>query len=163
AVILYGGFSVMSGVRTQGDFIAFITSMFLLYEPLKKVGRVNTIFQTGVAAAERVFELLDTKSDIQDRPDATALVPLQPQNEFRNVTFSYETPTNGDREPEIALKNISLEVRPGETVALVGMSGGGKSTLVTLLPRFYDPTSGAVLINGKDIRDYTLSSLRQAM
>jgi len=163
AVILYGGFSVISGVRTQGDFIAFITAMFLLYEPLKKMGRANTAFQSGISAAERIFEILDTEPDIVEAPDAVELRGREPRIEYRNVSFVYPQSENGDSERENALTNVSLKIAPGETIALVGMSGGGKSTLVNLLPRFYDPTEGGILINGRDIRDYTLRSLRDSI
>jgi subfamily B ATP-binding cassette protein MsbA len=174
AVILYGGFSVISGVRTQGDFIAFITSMFLLYEPLKKLGRVNTITQTGVSAAERIFELLDTPSDIRNRPNARQLTTTLPAIEYRGVTFRYPSSLaggedkngaerNGSLENPYALQDFSLSIEPGETIALVGMSGGGKSTVVNLLPRFYDPTQGEIRIDGGDIREYTLASLRESI
>lgn len=165
AVILYGGFSVISGVRTQGDFIAFITSMFLLYEPLKKLGRMNTTVQTGISAAERIFEILDTVPEIADSPNAVVLETSLPRIEFRGVSFRYPSGavTEEVSSEALALENISLEVQPGETVALVGMSGGGKSTLVNLLPRFYDPTAGSVRIDGRDIREYTLKSLRGAI
>ncbi len=169
AVILYGGMSVISGVRTQGDFIAFVTSMLLLYEPLKKIGRVNNTVQAGVAAAERIFEILDTEPEILDRPNAVPITAERPLIEFDHVSFHYpvsersEGPRANGEGREIALDNISLLVEPGETLALVGMSGGGKSTLVSLLPRFYDPTAGRVKINGRDIRDYTVRSLREAI
>ncbi|MFN8388692.1 MAG: ABC transporter transmembrane domain-containing protein [Bdellovibrionota bacterium] len=173
AVILYGGFSVISGVRTQGDFIAFITSMFLMYEPLKKLGRMNTITQAGVAAAERIFELLDTVPEIQDLPGARPLVADRPEIEYRHVSFQYPSTERSGTEAIVslddakqrpyALHDFSLKVSSGETVALVGMSGGGKSTVISLLPRFYDPTSGEIRIAGSDIREYTLASLRSSM
>jgi len=164
AVILYGGFSVISGVRTQGDFIAFITSMFLLYEPLKKIGRMNTAFQVGISAAERIFEILDTEPGIIERLDALELKTSRSQIRYENVSFRY--PLKADGEPEEihpALSRINLDIAAGETVALVGMSGGGKTTLVSLLPRFYDPAGGAIFIDGRDIRDYTLRSLRESI
>lgn len=156
AVILYGGFSVISGVRTQGDFIAFIMAMFLLYEPLKRLGRVNSALQQALSAGERILEVLDAKPEVVERPGAVSLAREPQSIEFKDVSFSYG---NGSE----ALNNISLTINPGEMVALVGMSGGGKSTLINLLPRFYDPTGGEVLIGGRDIRNYTLSSLRSAI
>jgi len=159
-ILLYGGISVMSGVRTQGDFIAFITAMFLLYEPLKRLGRVNATYQAALSAGERILEVLDAQPEIFDRPGATELSRTAQRVEFRNVSFTYPT---ANEESAAALKNVDLKIEPGETVALVGMSGGGKSTLVNLLPRFYDPIEGGIFVGGKDIRDYTLRSLRDAI
>lgn len=163
ATILYGGFSVISGVRTQGDFLAFITSMFLLYEPVKKLSRLNTIIQNGMAAAERIFEVLDAEPDIYERPDA---VPLTPEQDFcvryEEVWFAYPGRQAAD-EREWVLKDVSLEIGSGQMLALVGMSGGGKSTIADLLPRFYDPIRGSVSIGGRDVRDFTLESLRDAV
>lgn len=155
-IILYGGHSVISGVRTQGDFIAFIMAMFLLYEPLKRLGRVNSNLQQALAAGERILEVLDAQPEIEELPGAKILVREPQSIEYRNVSFSYG---NGSE----ALHDLSLIIQPGEMVALVGMSGGGKSTLINLLPRFYDPTAGQILIGGLDIREYTLSSLRSAV
>ena len=174
AVIVYGGLSVMNGVRTQGDFIAFITSVFLLYEPLKKLGRTNTAVQTGLAAAERIFEVLDRPSDIQNAPDAVDIVVERPLIAFEQVWFRYPqgemalelAPTNEQPvEPaeEWAVRDVSLSIAPGSTLALVGMSGGGKSTLANLLPRFYDVTKGSITIDGVDIRRATLASLRRSI
>ncbi|MBP9839006.1 MAG: ATP-binding cassette domain-containing protein [Proteobacteria bacterium] len=159
-VILYGGFSVISGVRTQGDFIAFITSMFLLYEPLKKMGRANTTVQTGIAAAERIFEVLDAVPDIRNTNGAIELTAEAPKKiSYQDVYFMYPSEKE-QREEKYALKGIDLTIETGQTLALVGMSGGGKSTLVNLLARFYDPSKGKILINDIDIRNYTLKSLR---
>lgn len=174
-VILYGGMSVMSGVRTQGDFIAFITSLFLLYEPLKKLGRSNTIFQTGLSAADRIFEILDTPISVADQPGAKVLSGGPYNVEFRGVSFLYPqnellpTPATTAASPASeqsrgwAIEGINLRVPEGRTVALVGMSGGGKSTIVKLLARVYDPVEGAILIGGNDLRDYTLTSLRNSI
>ena len=159
AIVLYGGFSVMTGVRTQGDFIAFLTALFLLYEPLKKLGRANTTLQTGLSAAERIFEVLDTPSDIRD--PVPALVTAPPYSiHFENVWFRYES---NETEEQWALQNVNLDVREGETVALVGMSGGGKSTVAKLIPRLYDVQRGAVRIGGHDVRSLSLHSLRDAV
>lgn len=174
AIILYGGYSVIGGVRTQGDFIAFITSIFLLYEPLKKMGRVNTTIQLGLSAAERIFEILDTEPNVVDPPNPRTFDSATPRIVFEDVWFQYPrvapVGVNGANGPsehagaeaEHALSAINLTIEPGQTVALVGMSGGGKSTLVNLLPRFYDPTRGRVLLNGFDLREYSLHSLRAA-
>ncbi len=174
AVILYGGYSVISGVRTQGDFIAFITSMLLLYDPMKKTSRISSVVQAGVAAAERIFEILDCEPDIVDAPQACDLKVTKPRIEYQGVSFRYATSTqqsvrgenrasSNDESCAWAVQNVSLTVKSGETLALVGMSGGGKSTLVNLLPRFYDPQQGQILVDGKNIKDVTVRSLRQSI
>ena len=152
AIIVYGALSVMKGVRTQGDFIAFITSIFLLYEPFKKLSRVNASLQSGISAADRIFEIIDTTPVIEDKGTLELNSDIK-EVELSNVSFAYQNGTP-------VLNNISLKTENGKTIALVGMSGSGKTTLVNLLPRFYDTVSGHVKINGKDIRDYKLSSLR---
>lgn len=177
AVILYGGFSVMSGVRTQGDFIAFITALFLLYEPFKKLGRMHAILQASIAAGERVFAILDTVPDVQSAPTETSLIVREPRIEYQGVSFYYPT-ANDERagkqqagkeqgeinsKPNWALQDVNLSCEPGQTLALVGMSGGGKSTVVSLLPRFYDPQRGAIFISGTNLKDVSLSSLRQVI
>lgn len=152
-VILYGGYSVISGIRTQGDFIAFLISVFLLYDPFKKLSRVNNSVQQGLASAERIFEVLDTAPRIA--------APLNPKPlstsceiEFDAVSFTY------GRDGVDTLIDISLIVPEGQTVALVGFSGAGKSTLVDLVPRFIDPSSGRVLIGGVNIKEVSLHELR---
>jgi subfamily B ATP-binding cassette protein MsbA len=151
-VVWYGGFSVIHGGRTQGQFMAFMAAMFLMYQPFKKLAGSNTSIQQGIVAAERVFEILDTKSDIEERPDAQLAPRFSRQIEFHDVSFGYER--------KLVLKHIDLRIRAGEMVALVGVSGVGKSTLADLIPRFYDVTSGKITIDGVDIRDVTLGSLR---
>ena len=162
----------MHGVRTQGDFIAFITSVFLLYEPLKKLGRTNTAVQTGLAAAERIFEVLDRPSEIQDCADPIELSVTHPEIVLDRVWFRYpqaemslEASDGAPQSPEEewAVRDISLRVAPGTTLALVGMSGGGKSTLANLLPRFYDVTKGAIMVDGVDVRKLSLASLRRSI
>jgi len=166
-VVIYGGLSVITGARQQGDFLAFITGMFLLYDPLKNLGRVHSTIQMGVAAGERLFDLLDAVPDIVDRPGAIDVDPDDPNRsrvEYRDVSFRYPAapaaPGESRDEAALALTGVSLTVEPGRTLALVGMSGGGKTTLVHLLPRFFDPTAGAVLVGGVDLRDYRVASLR---
>jgi len=151
-VVLYGGLSVIEGNRTQGSFLAFLTALFLLYDPFKKLGRANSTMQQGLAAADRVFELLDTKSEVEERPDATEIAEIRNEILFDAVSFSYET--------DLVLCNVSLRIGRGEVVALIGPSGGGKSTLADLLLRFYDVVDGAVRIDGTDIRAATFASLR---
>jgi len=154
-VVWYGGYSVVVGGRTQGSFLAFLTALFLLYDPFKGLGRANGTLQQGLAAADRVFELLDTRSEVADRPDARPLAPIQQGIVFDDVTFAYQS--------EPVLRGISLTLRRGEAVALVGPSGGGKSTLADLVLRFYDVQQGAIYIDGVDIRDVTQISLREQM
>ncbi|MBM2802118.1 MAG: phospholipid-lipopolysaccharide transporter [Deltaproteobacteria bacterium] len=151
-VVWYGGWSVINGGRTQGEFMAFMAAMFLMYAPFKGLTRAYSSIHQGLAGAERVFETLDDIAEIHDRPNARAAAPFSKSTEFRDVSFAYaETPV---------LKNINLTVEAGQMVAIVGMSGVGKSTLVDLIPRFYDVNEGAILLDGVDIRDITVDSLR---
>jgi subfamily B ATP-binding cassette protein MsbA len=152
-VVWYGGSSVIAGGRTQGGFIAFLTALFLLYEPFKKVGRANGTIQQGLAASDRVFEILDSVPDVQDRPGARELVDVGNSIDLVNVSFRY------DEDP--VLSDINLRIARGEVVALVGPSGAGKSTLADLVLRYYDVNEGAIRIGGTDVRDVTLASLRQ--
>jgi subfamily B ATP-binding cassette protein MsbA len=152
-VVWYGGSSVIGGGRTQGEFLAFLTALFLLYEPFKKVGRANGTIQQGLAAADRIFEVLDATPDVQERPGARVLTDVGDTIELDNVSFRY------DLEP--VLSNINLTIGRGEVIALVGPSGAGKSTLADLVLRYYDVTAGAIRIGGADVRDVTLASLRQ--
>jgi subfamily B ATP-binding cassette protein MsbA len=154
-VVWYGGYSVVVGGRTQGSFLAFLTALFLLYDPFKGLGRTNGTVQQGMAAADRVFELLDTRSDVVDRPGARVLPPVRDGVAFDGVTFRYQD--------EPVLRGITLALRRGDVVALVGPSGAGKSTVADLLLRFYDVTEGAIRIDGVDIRDVTQASLRAQM
>ncbi len=153
AIIGYGGLQVIKGASTPGTFFSFLGALLMLYKPVKSLNKLNNTLQKGIASMIRVHEILDQKSNIQDRPDAIVLEHARGSVEFRNVTFAY------DEVP--VLKNINLQVRPGEIVALVGSSGGGKTTLVNLIPRFYDVTEGAVLVDGIDVRRLQLRSLRK--
>jgi len=152
-VIVYGGYRVIDGTSTVGELMSFIAAFLLAYEPMKRLSKLNALLQNALAAAERVFELLDRPPTIVDRPGAG---PLQPRDfgiHFDHVTFAY-----GPGAP--AVEQIQLVVPAGQTVALVGPSGAGKSTLLNLIPRFYDVSSGRVLVGGVDIRDVTMASLR---
>jgi subfamily B ATP-binding cassette protein MsbA len=151
-VVWYGGFSVIGGTRTQGQFLAFIAAMFLMYQPFKKLASTNATIQQGIAASERVFEIWDTEPDVLEKPGAGPAPRFSREIEFQNVSFGYAR--------KLVLRDISLKIRAGEMVALVGVSGVGKSTLADLIPRFYDVTSGKITIDGADIREVTLESLR---
>ncbi len=135
-------------------FVAFIASLFVLYEPVKKITKVHVTIQHAMACGQRIFEILDSKPSIQDSPSATELTPPIKQIVFNQVSFAY-------RADRIVLNNINQVVNPGSVIALVGPSGAGKSTFVNLILRFYDVSAGAVLVNGKDIRSYTIESLRR--
>lgn len=152
-IIYYGGSMVMSGETTVGAFFSFLAALFMLYAPISKLSRVNNKIQHAMAAARRVFDLMDTPPSIMDKPDSVDIPPLKKGVEFRNVGFSYDK----DRD---ALTGISLFVKKGEMIALVGPSGAGKTTLVNIIPRFLDVTQGAFLVDGVDTRDVTIKSLR---
>src|SRR5919106_1019326 len=151
----YGSNAIAAGNLTPGEFTSFVAALLLMYGPIKKLSRVNANLQQAVAASERIFELLDTHTEVREQPDAMALPPFTEQIEFRDVSFAYE-----DGHGRSTLRNVSFTVRAGQMVAIVGRSGAGKTTLVNLLPRFYDVTGGAILIDGRDIREVTLASLR---
>jgi subfamily B ATP-binding cassette protein MsbA len=151
-IVFYGGYNVIQGEATPGTFFSFLAALLMLYEPVKRLSGINNTVQQGLAAATRVFEVLDAIPEIRNRRNAKALAAISQGIEYRDVSFRYEE--------DWVLKNIDLKIRVGEMVAFVGASGGGKTTLVNLLPRFYDVTSGNVLIDGVDIRDFTVESLR---
>ncbi len=153
-VILFAGYQVISGNLTLGTMVAFYGYIDLLYAPLRRLMNSSTTLTQSLASMDRVFEFLDVPYDIEDRPNANECKDVQGTIKFENVSFSYGEDEN------LALKNINLEVKRGETVALVGMSGGGKSSLVSLIPRFYDVTEGRILLDGTDIRDVKVRSLR---
>jgi len=156
AVILYGGSRVIGGETTAGSFFSFVTALMLAYQPLRVLGRMNARIQEGLAAADRVFNLLDQKPTIIDRPGAVAMPREAGSVRLENVTLSYDDEFN-------ALNGVFLEAPAGKTTALVGPSGAGKTSVLNLIPRFYDVDSGAVLVNGHDVRDVTLASLREAI
>lgn len=151
-VVWYGGFSVIEGGRTQGEFMAFMAAMFLMYDPFKHLARTYAAIQQGLVGAERIFEVLDEQPEIRDLPGAQPLASFSREIRFHNVSFGY-----GRR---LVLRNINFEIRSGEMVAVVGVSGVGKSTLSDLIPRFYEVTSGEIRVDGVDIRKFTLASLR---
>ncbi|HEX9204733.1 MAG TPA: lipid A export permease/ATP-binding protein MsbA [Candidatus Deferrimicrobiaceae bacterium] len=154
AVVYYGGYNVVNGHTTPGNFFSFITALFMLYAPVKGLSRVNNVVQQGIAAGVRVFEVVDTLPEVLEKENAVPLPPVREGIVFDNVDFRYSP----DGDP--VLQGIDLRVPAGTLVAIVGSSGAGKTTLVDLLPRFYDPQGGAIRIDGVDIRDVTLASLR---
>ena len=152
-VICYGGWQVMEGTRTTGTFFSFITALLLAYDPMKRIVVLNARLQEGLAAADRVFELLDVHPTVTDRPNARVVERVAGNIAFETLDFSYSDVTP-------ALHGITFTVRAGETVALVGPSGAGKSTILNLIPRFFDPDAGHITVDGVDLRDLSLRSLR---
>jgi subfamily B ATP-binding cassette protein MsbA len=152
-IIWVGGYSVVRGELTPGTFFSFLAALFMLYAPIRDLSKVNLEIQEGLAGATRVFELLDTATEIKEIEGAVSLPPISKKIDFQKVHFKYDE--------EIVLKDISFEVNVGEVIALVGMSGAGKTSLVNLLPRFYDVEKGQILIDDHDIRKVTLKSIRE--
>jgi ATP-binding cassette, subfamily B, bacterial MsbA len=156
-ILFYGGQSVMSGEDglTPSSFLTFLTFYASMLQPAKSFSNGITSLQKGVVSAERIFVIIDTQSAIQNKPNAVPLKEFKHSIEFRNVSFAYDR--------EHVLKDINLKIEKGRTIALVGPSGGGKSTLADLVPRFYDPTEGSVLLDGIALPDYEIESLRKQM
>jgi ATP-binding cassette, subfamily B, bacterial MsbA len=155
SALWYGSREIAGHHMTEGEFTAFLAALFLMYGPLKKLSRVNASIQQAIAASQRIFELMDTHTEVEDLRGAPALSPMSRSIEFRDVTFEYE-----DASGKSALRHVSFTVEAGQTVAIVGRSGAGKTSLVNLLPRFYDVTEGSILIDGADIQRVSLVSLR---
>ena len=155
-LILYGGWQVIEGLLTPGAFFAFVTAMLLAFRPLKALANLNATLQEGLAASQRVFDLLDTEPNIVEAPDARPLRVAGGAIALDRVSFSYPNGTP-------ALRDVTLDIPAGETVALVGPSGAGKSTVLNLIPRFYDVDEGTVRIDGTDVREATIESLRGAV
>ena len=154
AVIYYGGYSVVKGSSTPGSFFSFLTALFMLYAPVKGLSRINNVIQQGIAAGSRVFDVIDTLPEVREKENAVELPPVRKEIAFDRVDFRYAA------EGETVLRELDFRVPAGTLVAIVGSSGAGKTTLVDLLPRFYDPQGGAIRFDGVDIRDATLASLR---
>jgi subfamily B ATP-binding cassette protein MsbA len=151
----YGSREIGTGQMTEGEFTAFLAALFLMYGPLKKLSRVNANIQQAIGASQRIFELLDTHTEVGEAANAPALKPMAAVIEFDDVSFEYE-----DASGKSALRHVSFAVNAGDTVAIVGRSGAGKTSLANLLPRFYDVTGGSIRIDGVDIRTVGLVSLR---
>ncbi|GHV54475.1 ABC transporter ATP-binding protein [Deltaproteobacteria bacterium] len=155
-VIYYGGMQVIQGVSTPGTFFSFLTATVMLYDPIKKLSIANNDIQQALAGAERVFEILDSPDIAVERDGALPFTEDFASLVFENVSFTYQDGT-------LALSNINLTVKRGERIALVGPSGGGKTTFVNLISRFYEPTAGRITLNGRSLGEYTLSSLRKSI
>jgi subfamily B ATP-binding cassette protein MsbA len=155
AALWYGAGRIAQKQLTAGEFSAFLTAAFMMYGPIKKLSRVNAALQQAIAAAQRIFELLDIHSEVREVANAPSLARLKSSVEFRDVAFAYD-----DEPGRFILRHVSFSVRAGQIAAIVGLSGAGKTTLVNLIPRFYDVTEGAILVDGVDIRGVSLKSLR---
>jgi ATP-binding cassette subfamily B protein len=158
-ILLFGGFQVIDGDISAGVVIAFVLALNGFFDPIGQLSQVYTTYQSGMAALDKIFELLDVEPDLVDAPDAIELGRLRGEIELRDVSFHY----GSDADAVLAAEHVSLTVPPGQTVALVGSTGAGKSTIAKLVARFYDPTSGAVLVDGHDLRDVTQASLRRQL
>ena len=154
-IIWFGGSRVISGASTTGTFFAFLTAVMLLYDPVKKLSKLNNTIQEGLAAVTRIFAIIDEVSDITESENPRPMGKNSFDVRFEGVSFSYEGMGNP------VLKDIDLTVEPGEILALVGMSGGGKTSLVNLIPRFYDCTKGKIMVGGMDVREVALNDLRR--
>ncbi len=151
----YGSKEIVAGRLTTGEFTSFLAALLVMYAPAKKLSRVNANLQQAIAAGDRIFEMMDTHTEVAESPDAQPMTPFTSVIEFRDVSFAYE-----DAHPRAILRDVSFKVPAGQMVAIVGRSGAGKTTLVNLIPRFYDVSAGGIIIDGRDIRDVTLKSLR---
>ena len=156
-ILLYGGLQAIDGEVTVGVLVAFIAALNNFFDPIQQLSQLYTTYQAGMAALDKIFELLDEEPDLRDKPDALELPRLRGEIAFEHVTFAYAP------EAEPALRDVDLHVPAGQTVALVGSTGAGKSTFAKLAARFYDPTEGRVLVDGHDLRDVQARSLRRQM
>jgi ATP-binding cassette subfamily B protein len=172
-IVLYGGLQAINGHITVGTVVAFVAALSNLFEPIQQLSQLYATYQSGMAALEKIFQLLDVRPDLEDRGDAIELGRIRGEVSFEDVSFAYSKPlsersraANGSApaaEQVLALDRVSLHIPPGQTVALVGATGAGKSTMAKLIARFYDPTSGAVLVDGHDLREVASSTLRSQM
>ncbi len=176
-IVLYGGYQAIAGHITAGTIVAFVATLSFLFEPIQQLSQLYTTYQSGMAALEKIFQLLDTPPTLEDRPGATALGQIRGEVRFEEVSFAYNprgkrrkagtlahAEEDGAQPQEVlALDQVDLHVPPGQTVALVGATGAGKSTMAKLVARFYDPTEGRVQVDGHDLRDITAHSLRAQM
>ena len=164
-IVLYGGYQAIGGHITAGTVVAFVLTLSYLFDPIQQLSQLYATYQSGMAALEKIFQLLDVKPDLTDRPDAIELPRIRGEVSFEDVSFAYRRHGQDGAGPAevLALEGIDLHIPPGQTVALVGATGAGKSTMAKLAARFYDPTEGRVSIDGHDLRDAASSSLRSQM
>ncbi len=158
-ILIYGGYQVIDGDMTSGVVIAFVLALNGFFDPIQQLSQVYTTYQSGMAALDKIFDLLDVEPDLVDAPGAADLGRLRGEIELREVSFRY----GEGEDAAYAVRDVSLVVPPGQTVALVGSTGAGKSTIAKLVARFYDPTDGAVLVDGLDLRSVTQASLRRQL
>ena len=158
AVLLYGGDQVIHHHIEIGVLVGFLAALNNFFDPITQLSQLYTTYQSGMAALDKIFELLDEEPEMRERTDARTLARIRGELRFEHVSFAYRR-RDGERD-RLALDDVDLTVAPGETVALVGATGAGKSTFAKLVARFYDPTLGRVLIDGNDVRDLTYESLR---
>ena len=161
-ILLYGGLQAVDGEVEVGVIVAFVAALNLFFDPIQQLSQLYTTYQSGMAALDKIFELLDVEPDLVDAPDAVELGRLRGEIELRDVSFGYGRSPD-DEDFVWALQDVSLKVAPGQTVALVGATGAGKSTIAKLVARFYDPTRGAILVDGHDLRQVTQASLRRQL
>lgn len=152
-IIWYGGFRVINGTSTVGTFVSFMTAVIMLYDPVKKLSKLNNALQEGLAAVDRIFDIVERESDIVETQNPKTIATQPHRVVFDDVCFAYEE--------EMVLTDIHLDVKAGEILALVGMSGGGKTSLVNLIPRFYDVSCGRILVDGTDIKELAIADLRK--
>jgi len=170
--VLYGGLQAIDGHITVGTVVAFVAALSYLFEPIQQLSQLYTTYQSGMAALEKIFQLLDVRPSLTDRPGAVRLERIRGEVRFEDVSFAYAPRRSSRRKGNTrdraagevrALEHIDLTIPPGQTLALVGATGAGKSTLAKLVARFYDPTEGRVLVDGHDLRDLDSASLRSQM
>ncbi|MGP0101094.1 MAG: ABC transporter ATP-binding protein [Solirubrobacteraceae bacterium] len=163
-IVLYGGYQAIDGHITVGTVVAFVATLSFLFEPIQQLSQLYTTYQSGMAALEKIFQLLDTEPTLEDAPNAPALGPIRGEVRFEDVSFAYRPRAQQGEDTEVlALEHVDLSVPAGQTIALVGATGAGKSTMAKLTARFYDPTRGRVLVDEHDLRGVSSHSLRSQM
>ena len=163
AVVYYGGAAVLGESITAGVLVAFVLYISRFFDPIRDLSRRFDTLQSAMAGGERLLGLLDTRVEVEDRPDAVEMGSIEGHVRFEDVSFAYDVTDESESAQELVLDHINLDVRAGETVALVGETGAGKTTMIKLLSRFHDPTEGAVRVDGHDLREVTQASLRRQM